>query len=462
MDTYGSANRSHWTTYGEWVFQGIFNFVRLKDINAPHINPLYVREPVQVEFDVRRRYAETLLNIPPAFQIKGIDDYTLKYDAFNMVLEEPAAANIPGGKSVVYSLGSTGFSEGNQIRAIPAPYEPSDFLRNRNLFNLTRGFTTFLKTDAYRRNLLAEAGLQEDQPFAVARLFEQHLLSNRFSYTLDLRPPNDTTIDPIEDFLLNQRKGHCQYFASAMVVMLRQSRIPSRIIVGYRPTEFNKYGRYFLVKQSDAHAWVEALMRREDLVGTELERWLTDAEMYWVRFDPTPGSDDNQGRIVEQQGQAIDYAEKLWKDYVVEGQKLGEQSNVYAPVSENSKNAYDQIVEAFQNLKENIEDGRLFRGNSVFGFAWPLTILIIAIGLLPVLLWRVLILLPKIAPRLAGRLGLGRDSMHIKQAFFARCVDLLEKHGLRRSADETPQEFTSRAARELEAGHTPSGQLGNP
>src|SRR5690606_16906699 len=146
--------------------------------------------------------------------------------------------------------------------------------------------------------------------------------------------------------------GHCQYFASAMVMMLRQSDIPSRIVVGYKPHELNKLGNYYSVKQNDAHAWVEALMTRADLQGTELQHWTTDAETYWVRFDPTPAS--SVDAEISQQGQAIDYAEKLWKDYVVEGQKLSSEDSLYAPVAANSENAYAEAVEKFQELRQQL------------------------------------------------------------------------------------------------------------
>ncbi|MCA9133102.1 MAG: transglutaminase family protein [Planctomycetales bacterium] len=258
-------------------------------------------------------------------------------------------------------------------------------------------------------------------------------------------------MDPIEDFVLHQRRGHCQYFASALLIMMRQSGIPSRIVVGYRPTEFNKLGSYFPVKQSDAHAWVEGLFERENLVGTPLERWLPDSPAVWVRFDPTPASDGAGYEIVEQPGQAMDYADKLWKDYVVSGQKLNNDSSLYAPVSETGKNAYQKIVERFQELRQELENGQLFRSSGGIGFAWQVAILITAVGFMAILVWRALLILPRIAPQLARKLGMLRDERVIRQAFFARCIALLERQGFKRNAAETPQEFTDRAAAQWSA-----------
>jgi hypothetical protein len=313
---------------------------------------------------------------------------------------------------------------------------------------LYRGFPTFTQTNEYRQAVLAEAQVPEQDVLGIARALESDLLSDKFSYTLDLTLPVDPELDPIEDFILNKRKGHCQYFASALLVMLRQSGIPSRIVVGYRPTEFNRLGMYFPVKQKDAHAWVEALFSRQQLLGSDLERWLGEEDAYWVRFDPTPASDGEDVAIVEQQGQTIDYVDKLWKDYVVEGQKLTGENGLYAPVSNTSEDAYQSLVDRFNNLRQRFENGTLFSGGGI-GFAWPIAIAITAIGFTAILLWRLLVALPKISPTLARRLGLIRDKGAIKQAFYARCLALLESRGFRRKLSETPQEFTGAAIAHL-------------
>jgi transglutaminase-like putative cysteine protease len=91
-----------------------------------------------------------------------------------------------------------------------------------------------------------------------------------FGYTLDL-PSNarDATLDA---FLFRRREGHCEYFATAMVVLLRTQGIPARNVTGFVGGEWNEMGGYLAVTGNDAHAWVEA--------------WFP--EVGWVRFDPTP------------------------------------------------------------------------------------------------------------------------------------------------------------------------------
>lgn len=447
MDTYGGTRRQSWTFGGEWVFGGVPSYRPLTGTQARE-EPLYLnRDRVKVEFDIRNRFAATLYSLPPAFATGRIAPVPLRYDKLNMVMDEVDGLRLPRSKSVVYEIGSSAFVHGEQLPITPALIGSSAY-EGHTLYNLSIDFSHFTTCDRYRRNLLSQAQIDLQRPYELAEFIEQHFTNSDFTYTLDLPRPTDQSIDPIEDFLVNGRKGHCQYFASAMLVMLRQSNIPSRIVVGYKPHEYNPLGDYYSVKQSDAHAWVEGLFSQDDLRGTKLEGWATPAAYYWVRFDPTP--ERAEQTPTTQQGQAIDYAEKLWKDYVVEGQKLNSEDSLYAPVSENSENAYASTVEKFNQLRQQIASGELWAAIGRIGFAWRVAILITVIGTLAILLWQSILLLRRFAPRLAGRLGLQPKTMAIEQAFYARCLELLERRGLHRQLDETPREFTHRASRALE------------
>lgn len=450
METYGGAERGYsGADYGEWVFGGIHEYRRLRGLESTQVYKEQGRDVVNVEFDIRRRFANTMYNIPPAFASQPPQELRLSYDHFNMVLEDIDHAKLPRGKSLVYSIGSIDFADQNQLRIVPSSIGTGSFAHNRNLYNVMRPFRNFEICNRYRQELLDTAPIDKNSPFAIASYIEQHFGNGDFAYSLDLKAPVDPEMDPMEDFLINQRRGHCQYFASAMVMMLRQSEIPSRIVVGYKPVEFNKIGNYFPVRQSDAHAWVEALFLHDDLVGTELEKWLTDSESYWVRFDPTAMVEGEA--IIEQQGQAMDYAEKLWKDYVVEGQKLAGDNTLYAPVAANSKNAYDQAAESLRNLRTNLEQGNFFTTAAGIGFAWQLTFLIIGGGILLIAVWRIIVVLPRWAPRLAKKLGIVREPASVQQAFYARCLSMLKQLGFTRELHETPDEFTRRASAALAA-----------
>lgn len=94
------------------------------------------------------------------------------------------------------------------------------------------------------------------------------LFAADFSYTL--QPPL-LGANGIDDFLFHTRRGFCEHYAAAFVVLMRAAGIPARVVTGYQGGEFNPVDGYLVVRQSDAHAWAEV--------------WLSGRG--WVRIDPT-------------------------------------------------------------------------------------------------------------------------------------------------------------------------------
>lgn len=141
-------------------------------------------------------------------------------------------------------------------RGLPPDSSPDLFLEAPD--ELVEGLATFSR------------GLTRESDHATARATED-FLRNGFTYDLS---PGEPQGDPILHFLTGSRKGHCEYFASAMVFLLRSMGVPARMVGGYAGGEWNEMGKYYLVRQSDAHTWVEAWIRGRG----------------WVTFDPTPSS----------------------------------------------------------------------------------------------------------------------------------------------------------------------------
>lgn len=139
----------------------------------------------------------------------------------------------------------------------------------------------------------------EKNPAVEARLIENYLRRN-YGYTLEL-PPSEPA-DPLSFFLFHRKKGHCEYFASSMAVMLRIVGIPSRMATGFQSGVFNPISGSQLIRTSDAHAWVEA--------------WLP--HYGWATFDPTP-PDPNPPRLSvwTRLGFYTDAAEVFWQDWVL-------------------------------------------------------------------------------------------------------------------------------------------------
>jgi protein-glutamine gamma-glutamyltransferase len=124
-------------------------------------------------------------------------------------------------------------------------------------------------------------------------------LRTRFTYTLQLSAA--TPRDPLAEFLFVRKRGHCEYFASSMAVMLRTLGIPSRIVNGFRTNEFNDLTSQYMVRESDAHSWVEAYFPGYG----------------WLSFDPTPASlssaHSNWARFLLY----VDAMQSFWRDWVV-------------------------------------------------------------------------------------------------------------------------------------------------
>jgi hypothetical protein len=131
--------------------------------------------------------------------------------------------------------------------------------------------------------------VRQDRWEAVARALSQYLSSSaEYTYSLDQRR-KDFSIDPIEDFLFNVKEGHCERYASALVLMLRTQGIPARMIKGYRGCELRRDGTY-IVRKNMAHAWTEVLVPRpagRSPVVPAGRKARLDYE--WLSLDPTPG-----------------------------------------------------------------------------------------------------------------------------------------------------------------------------
>ena len=140
------------------------------------------------------------------------------------------------------------------------------------------------------------AGASNDYDRAVAL---EDYLRTHYGYTLQL--PTTTPKDPVANFLFDRKQGHCEYFASAMAVMLRSLGIPSRLVNGFRGGELNEYSGQYIVRARDAHSWVEAYMPGHG----------------WVSFDPTPAASSLPTGAWSRIGLYVDAMTVFWREWVV-------------------------------------------------------------------------------------------------------------------------------------------------
>jgi hypothetical protein len=133
-----------------------------------------------------------------------------------------------------------------------------------------------------------------DKAVALERYLRTH-----FGYTLQLGRVGHR--DPLAYFLFERKQGHCEYFASAMAVMLRTLRIPSRVVNGFRTGEFNDVTSQYLVRASNAHSWVEAYFPRYG----------------WISFDPTPAAPAEVRTGWSRWALYADAMASFWREWVV-------------------------------------------------------------------------------------------------------------------------------------------------
>lgn len=159
----------------------------------------------------------------------------------------------------------------------------------------TRGVSPQV-TELARR--IAGEGTHEEK----ARRIERYLMSE-YEYSLELLG-RSLRGDPIESFLFDHRRGHCEYFASSMVLMLRSVGVPARLATGFLGGELVRLEGYWVVRQSNAHAWVEAYL----------------PERGWTVFDPTPPSGRPRSStrgLVSLIAEGWDYLVFRWDRYVL-------------------------------------------------------------------------------------------------------------------------------------------------
>ncbi len=111
-----------------------------------------------------------------------------------------------------------------------------------------------------------------DRPSDQARAIESRL---RTDYRYDLASPSGRDPQPLDHFLFESKRGHCEFYSTAMAVMLRTLGVPTRNVTGFVGGTYNRFGRFYAVRQGDAHSWVEVFLEGEG----------------WVTFDPTPPAD---------------------------------------------------------------------------------------------------------------------------------------------------------------------------
>jgi protein-glutamine gamma-glutamyltransferase len=258
--------------------------------------------------------------------------------------------------------------------------------------------------------------------YAQAQAIERYLRSH-YSYGLQLRgTPNSP--DPLAMFLFDIREGHCEYFASAMTVMLRQTGIPARLVNGFHIGEYNSIGRNWIVRGYNAHSWVEAYF----------------PPYGWVEFDPTPIEPQrSKSAFINLISHLTDALDLWWWEGIVNYSFLKQNhviNGLYSRIDALQSSAENFAALAYHKIRNQIS--QLFSPDfaSKFTAKWAFWIP----GLILILFWVIRPVRRRLGGLVKRKFYQNRPRI-IAASFYAEALSLLGSQGFHRSQDQTFWEF---------------------
>jgi hypothetical protein len=250
---------------------------------------------------------------------------------------------------------------------------------------------------------------------ARARAIERHLRRD-YGYTLEL--PRQEVQDPLSYFLFTRRKGYCEYFASAMAVMLRTLGIPSRLVTGFQSGIYNPINELWVIRASDAHSWVEG--------------WIPGYG--WTTFDPTPPDPNPTFALLTRFGLYLDAAQTFWRDWVV-SYDVNRQGTLTDRMEQSARRTGIRWFDFLSGFKTE----GLGRSIVTFGpFAGLALVGIAAVLLLGPRLIRILRITRRVRRVRRGHAGTGDATL-----LYQRMLHILQRRGYQKPPWFTPAEFAA-------------------
>ncbi|MDR2441127.1 MAG: transglutaminaseTgpA domain-containing protein [Planctomycetaceae bacterium] len=333
---------------------------------------------------------------------------------------------------------STGFKHGTQLSIIPCQ-EPID---RYDLLQIPEQGLDTLKTLAQKWD--TESQLPKENLIGRALYMERQFLeSDYFKYKLG-GTIRDYTLDPLEDFIGKNPSGHCEYFAGALVLMLRSVGIGSRVIVGFK-THVVSPGVQ-VIRQSDAHAWVDVHLPPEIIsersTGPYAHWWTYGG---WMRLDPSPAAET--ATLIKTVSFSLtdfnEWIQTMWGEFVLNMNSSKQSQWIYQPIQStlhfiayrifNFDFWKNLIIETVQTYKTLFFSGVQWRWRD-----WGNILIFVAFfAFLFFLSWRWLRwFLPRLF-RASGKEWRRKATID----FYIRMERLLIRVGRERRPEETPLEF---------------------
>jgi transglutaminase-like putative cysteine protease len=415
---------------------------------------------VQQEFEVARLNTATLFAIGPFLFVDEVDQ-RLFFDAKNdRLYRGQGRYSYP----FEYTLLTSGLAGGRQLAITPCEREPDPYDFR---FRLRQPVDE--KKHRGLRQMAAEvvADAPADDVVARARALERYLRDlGGFRYTLSPPYRDPKKRDPIEDFVVHNRLGHCEYFASALTLMLRSVGIPARMCVGFKGADWNPLTSSYHVRQWHAHTWVEVYLRpdqfppgtiEDSLAQIPREQWMLGG---WLRLDPTPAFEGADlmppTTYFPSIRQLLDYIDHLWSGYVLSMDARRQREGVFNPLKEGTEGVVtvlfdpDLWTRTFRNLWKIMKGEKL--DDTGLWFSWRAAVLSFVSLTLLLFLYRGATWVVRRLVRIARPPeSSAQDLKDAEVEFYRRLETLLAQRRLVRLPTQTQKEFALQVGDELAA-----------
>lgn len=288
---------------------------------------------------------------------------------------------------------------------------------------IRRVYLQLPRLDPRVKQLADEITARSGNEYDKASNIQRHLIAH-YGYTLDLSGTHGE--DPLADFLFVRRAGHCEYFASAMTVLLRAEGIPARYVTGFLPGEFNDVGGDYIVRESDAHAWVEVFFPGYG----------------WITFDPTPPGNARRAGFFDRLGMYWDSFQLTWSEWVV-NYDFSHQVTLAGNAQQASRSWSDRVRDFYNHAQDRAMRWILAVDSKAEASSLFLPgLLLLLLAVLFYLRGRPMIgyLLQRWSLR--ARRG-GNLTASLAGLEYGEMLRLLERRGWKKASSQTPMEFAA-------------------
>ncbi len=364
-----------------------------------------------------------------------------------------------------YALGTTAIVKREQSPLVPA--EPDTAHRGcgddytQDSRDMPQGKDALPKLTALAKRWIDESKLPESDQLGRARYLERKLAaSEQFQYSL-VGQNRDPDLDPIEDFVTKHPVGHCEYFSTALTLMLRSQGIRARMVSGFKCNreDWDNVGGYYLVRQFHAHTWVEAYLPHSQIPPDMMhakeywDNWRTGG---WLRLDPTPAGaakERNTGWFTPIR-RNLDWFDSLWANYVVELDMQRQRDAIYQPIANALRSAWRELTspDRWQSVFNSVSVA-FYLDHLNREVRWILLglLLLLAAALLAGAGWLAQRVERRLVAMWTGSLSRQGGRRGTEVEFYRRFERLLAPWGATRGPAQTQREFAAAAGARLAA-----------